>query len=127
MDKKDLEQELENNTQGLDEAENQENESVNNVTSENDIAEENAEESSEWQFDAEAPTISDDVLEGKEFEIDAAELEIPLSLGGCPVTCIGDFAFRYNKDLTSVTISDGVTSIGRNAFQGCNGLRSLRH
>lgn len=77
MDKKDLEQELENNTQGLDEAENQENESVNNVTSENDIAEENAEESSEWQFDAEAPTISDDVLEGKEFEIDAAELEIP--------------------------------------------------
>lgn len=79
MDNKDLEKELENNTQGLDAVENQDNASAIDETLENDTAEDNTDESKEWQFDAEAPTISDDVLEGKEFEIDAAELEIPTS------------------------------------------------
>ncbi|MBR3503596.1 MAG: leucine-rich repeat protein, partial [Clostridia bacterium] len=41
------------------------------------------------------------------------------------VTSIGDSAFGYCTGLTSVTIPDGVTSIGNNAFQGCTGLTSV--
>jgi hypothetical protein len=42
-------------------------------------------------------------------------LTIPDTLGGQPVTSIGDGAFETSL-LTGVTISDRVTSIGRNAF-----------
>jgi len=42
-------------------------------------------------------------------------LTIPDTLGGQPVTSIGDDAFETSL-LTSVTIPDGVISIGRNAF-----------
>ena len=36
------------------------------------------------------------------------------------VTSIGDFAFFGYRNLTSIEIPDSVTSIGRNAFSGCN-------
>lgn len=49
-----------------------------------------------------------------------AEYTIPYS-----VTSIGDYAFRYYADLTSITIPDSVTSIGTYAFQGCIGLTSM--
>ncbi len=43
-----------------------------------------------------------------------------------PVTSIGPNAFHHdNQVLTSVTIPDGVTSIGHNAFQLCRGLVSV--
>ncbi len=41
------------------------------------------------------------------------------------VTSIGDFAFYYCSDLTSVTIPNSVTSIGGGAFEGCSGLTSV--
>ena len=41
------------------------------------------------------------------------------------VTSIGDYAFRYCSSLTSVTIPEGVTSIGSSAFSGCRGLTSV--
>ncbi len=41
------------------------------------------------------------------------------------VTNIGYEAFEDCTGLTSVTISEGVTSIGRNAFFGCTGLQSV--
>ena len=47
------------------------------------------------------------------------ELLIPAVLGGYPVGGIGDGAFRENNDITSVTIAEGVTDIGYQAFQGC--------
>ena len=50
---------------------------------------------------------------------------IPATLGGKPVTSIGDYAFYYCYGLTSVTISDLVTSIGSSAFSGCSGLTSM--
>ena len=40
------------------------------------------------------------------------------------VTSIGDSAFFYCRNLTSVTIPNTVTSIGYNAFWGCTGLTS---
>ncbi len=41
------------------------------------------------------------------------------------VTSIGDYAFQYCSDLTSVTIPNSVTSIGSYAFLDCSGLTSV--
>ena len=44
---------------------------------------------------------------------------------GNAVTSIGDSAFRYCSELTSITIPDKVTSIGDEAFVGCSELTSI--
>ena len=41
------------------------------------------------------------------------------------VTSIGDWAFGWCSDLTSVTIPNSVTSIGKGAFCNCSGLTSV--
>ena len=38
------------------------------------------------------------------------------------VTAIANGAFKDNKDITSLTIADGITIIGDNAFEGCSKL-----
>ena len=38
---------------------------------------------------------------------------------------IGEYAFHYCKQTLSITIPDGVSSIGANAFSGCWGLTSV--
>ncbi len=43
---------------------------------------------------------------------------------GDNVTFIGDYAF-YNSSLISITLPEGVTSIGGSAFEGCNSLTSI--
>jgi hypothetical protein len=50
---------------------------------------------------------------------------IPASIGGAPVTAIGENAFLDSSSLTSVTIPASVTSIGGGAFSGCSGLTSV--
>ena len=50
---------------------------------------------------------------------------IPASIGGAPVTAIGENAFLDSSSLTSVTIPASVTSIGDAAFSECSGLTSL--
>ena len=50
---------------------------------------------------------------------------VPATLGGCPVTSIGQNALSGCSQLTSVIIRDGVTSIGENAFSGCSQLTSV--
>ena len=40
----------------------------------------------------------------------------------CRVTSIGDSAFKYCYNLTSITIPNSVTSIGEDAFSYCSGL-----
>lgn len=54
------------------------------------------------------------------------DLTVPSSLGGKPVTRLGDDAFRECVALTGVTIPDGVASIGVAAFHGCRGLKSVK-
>ena len=50
------------------------------------------------------------------------EVIIPGMTNGLPVTSIGDQAFYYYTNLTSVTIPDSVTNIGSSVFVGCRGL-----
>ena len=50
---------------------------------------------------------------------------VPSTLGGCPVTCIGEYAFVTCYGVTSVTIPAGVTEIGDYAFHYCNSLASV--
>ena len=50
---------------------------------------------------------------------------IPPTLGGKPVTSIGERAFYNCSGLTNVTIPDSVTRIGSYAFYNCTGLESV--
>ena len=49
-------------------------------------------------------------------------LSITNTLGGYPVTSIGQWAFSHCASLTAVTIPDSVTYIGANAFSPCTSL-----
>ncbi len=51
-------------------------------------------------------------------------LEIPATLGGLPVTGIGDYAF-IGLELESLVIPPSVTTIGNYAFSGCYGLGEI--
>ena len=53
------------------------------------------------------------------------DVVLPATLGGYPVTKIGDRAFSNCENLTSFTIPDSVTSIGNYAFEKCTGLTSV--
>ena len=49
-------------------------------------------------------------------------VEIPQSLGGCPVTSIGKMAFLDCTRITSVRIPLTVAKIGKGAFAGCTSI-----
>jgi len=55
----------------------------------------------------------------------ASIVNIPVSLGGYPVTSIGDNAFKGHTEIVSLSIPDGVVSIGAYAFYGCSGLAKV--
>ena len=55
----------------------------------------------------------------------AATVHISARIRGLPVTSIGDSAFSYCSNLSSVTIPSSVTSIGNYAFDGCSSLPSI--
>ena len=55
----------------------------------------------------------------------SGDLVIPSTLGGYPVTSIGDSAFEGCSNLTSVSIPSSVTSIGDWAFYSCYRLTSV--
>ncbi|GMO65997.1 MAG: hypothetical protein Ta2A_13920 [Treponemataceae bacterium] len=52
-------------------------------------------------------------------------VSIPETIGGKPVTRIGDHVFAFRKDLTSVSIPPSVTVIEDEAFFRCPGLASV--
>jgi len=53
-------------------------------------------------------------------------VSIPSTLGGYPVTAIGENAFAECKNLTAVTMPDSVTHMGSGAFSGCTSLQSVK-
>ncbi len=55
----------------------------------------------------------------------SGEVVIPSTLGGCPVTAIGNEAFFMCSSITSITIPDTVTSIGNSAFYNCSALTKI--
>lgn len=54
----------------------------------------------------------------------STSLEIPSQIDGVTVKAIGDFAFEYS-DITSITIPNTVTKIGRYAFSNCTHLANI--
>ena len=52
------------------------------------------------------------------------DIVVPSTLGGLPVTSIGDFAF-YNDNTTTITIPQGVTSISDWALSSLTGLTAI--
>ncbi|WP_363319933.1 Ig-like domain-containing protein [Duncaniella sp.] len=50
------------------------------------------------------------------YEVYAGDYTVPASVNGLPVTEIGDWAFYSCKSLGSVTIQNGITKIGTQAF-----------
>lgn len=55
----------------------------------------------------------------------AGDVNIASAVNGVPVTIIGEQAFEDCKELTSITIPDGVTSIDDRAFCECSELASI--
>ena len=54
-----------------------------------------------------------------------AELSIPDTAGGLPVTAIGPMVFQKNTTLTAVTIPASVTTIDRLVFDTCSNLKTV--
>jgi hypothetical protein len=79
----------------------------------------------DWQYLVEGDGVTIIGYNGQETDI-----VIPQTLGGLPVKKIGDSAFfncswELRQAMRSVTIPQGVTSIGNSAFQACVGLTSI--
>ena len=77
----------------------------------------------EWTYrvvDGEAEIYNDDIAAIP--DTTAGNVVIPSTLGGYPVTRIGDGAFSDCYSITGVTIPDSVTEIGDGAFYGCEKL-----
>lgn len=55
----------------------------------------------------------------------AEEVTVPKTIGGSPVTTIGDGAFSYRSALRKVTLPDSITSICMMAFFGCSALEEI--
>lgn len=53
-------------------------------------------------------------------------IEIPSSLGGKPVIGVNEWAFRGCEGITSVTMPDTLTNIGKHAFDSCSSLKSIK-
>lgn len=65
------------------------------------------------------------IVTGLEDDNDTAQITLPSSYCGKPVTAIANNAFKDCDNLTSVTIPTCLTSIGQNAFDGCDALTGV--
>ncbi|MBE6947362.1 MAG: leucine-rich repeat domain-containing protein [Ruminococcaceae bacterium] len=55
----------------------------------------------------------------------SGKVMIPSTLGGYPVTAIGDQAFYKCTSLTGVTVPNSINKMGEGAFYGCTSLESI--
>ncbi|MDO4154471.1 MAG: leucine-rich repeat protein [Clostridia bacterium] len=70
-------------------------------------------------------TVSDDAVTIKQYTGTAAEITVPETIDGLPVTTIGDGAFSYKSELQSVTLPNSITKICMMAFFAANKLQTL--
>jgi len=70
-------------------------------------------------------SLSDSTVELAGHKGNGSALHIPEIVNGKTVVSVGSKAFQGNRNLTSVTIPDGVTMIGSWAFEGCVNLREV--
>ena len=70
-------------------------------------------------------SISDGTATITGYSGSGGHVEIPETLGGLPVTDIGQIAFEYCLSLADVTIPDSVTNIGQAAFSLCANLTNV--
>lgn len=66
----------------------------------------------------------EDHIEIVKYLLDAADVEIPSEIDGKPVTVIKEDAFS-GKSLSTLIFHDGVISIGNDAFSYCSNLTSI--
>lgn len=52
-------------------------------------------------------------------------VSVPKTMGGYPVSEIGDYAFAYCDTLREIVLPDGLTSIGKYAFEECRNLETI--
>ena len=55
----------------------------------------------------------------------SGDVTIPKKLGGIKVVAIGEKAFYYCNNITSVTIEDNIRSIGKAAFSNCGAISEV--
>ena len=55
----------------------------------------------------------------------SGDVTIPAAYQGAPVTSIADDAFEARREVTSVTVPEGVKTIGSRAFGNCSALESV--
>ncbi|MBQ9531692.1 MAG: leucine-rich repeat protein [Eubacterium sp.] len=62
----------------------------------------------------------------KKYKGKSANVVIPDTLGGVPVTGISDESFKNNKTLTSIEFPDSVTFVSDWAFRECENIHSIK-
>ncbi len=53
------------------------------------------------------------------------DIVVPKTVSGMPITGIAEYAFSGHDEITSVTLTDNIQSIGTCAFKDCTGLKSI--
>ncbi len=76
--------------------------------------------SGDWTY-----SVSNNVATVKGYTGSATSIILPTTLGGYKVAAVGERVFENNTAITSVTIPEGYTVIGRSAFQGCTYLKTV--
>ena len=79
-----------------------------------------ADTSGDWEY-----TINDGKATITKYNGPGGVVSVPSTLGSCPVTEIGNNAFKLCSGLTKAVIPEGVTSIGFDAFFRCEALESV--
>lgn len=71
-------------------------------------------------------TVNDDgTISITGYSGDETNLELPATLDGYVVSAIADHAFEANWDMVSITMPNGLTSIGESAFMDCTALTTV--
>ena len=75
--------------------------------------------------DFEYGVLDDGTAEITKYIGSAEKVDIPEKIEGKSVTSIGNYAFRWYENLTSITIPESVTNIGHYAFGHCTSLKNI--